>query len=343
MKKSLKVLLIGILAFALTACAQIPSDSNGNKSHINSNNGDSYYQPEDNTTNKINYAPIDEIVNAKLNSGLIQLNNDIFQQGGYINVADFVDKYKDKYDFTYWCPGGSDGTQIKKGGTYENCKDYLIEYNDDIFDDPLAYINWDHHRWGERWENFLEGLRKWKYYLKLTPKNGDEENIIKAYVVNATSPDEKITLDKAIVASLDSCGRNNSYTALEWFPGGFNDYHFDNFESCNHNYTVKTIKNFLESQGFSSLGEERRSDLWSTKDYENIKRFWEFETSIGSLHEDNPKGNHFIAFEIVGKENLFGANPFYYGEFCYDSNTDKIKSCKIILEFFIKDSEKTLN
>lgn len=47
------------------------------------------------------YTVSDEIKNADLSSGLVQLNGDIMQVGGYIKTSDFYAKYADEYNFVY--------------------------------------------------------------------------------------------------------------------------------------------------------------------------------------------------------------------------------------------------
>ena len=49
---------------------------------------------------KIVYEPCEEIKNASLNSGYVQIGNTVFRNGGYYTVADFVSKYSDKYDLS---------------------------------------------------------------------------------------------------------------------------------------------------------------------------------------------------------------------------------------------------
>lgn len=54
---------------------------------------------ETQSTTESAYAPTYEIKNASFESGLIQIGNDIFHQNGYYTVNQFVEKYRDKYDF----------------------------------------------------------------------------------------------------------------------------------------------------------------------------------------------------------------------------------------------------
>ena len=46
------------------------------------------------------YTVSDEIKNADLSSGLVQLNGDIMQVGGYIKTSDFYAKYADEYSLS---------------------------------------------------------------------------------------------------------------------------------------------------------------------------------------------------------------------------------------------------
>lgn len=102
----------------------------------------------------------DEIKNANLGSGKVQMNNDIFRESGYMTVADFAAKYKDTYDITY------------KDAPYAERLDYLLEYSKS--DDST------------------------NYHLELKPKITGAESIL-VYIGNRTSPDEKITIDKGII------------------------------------------------------------------------------------------------------------------------------------------------
>ena len=47
---------------------------------------------------EITYAPSEEILNAPFSSGLVQIGNDVFKQGGYMTVSQFIKQYGDKYD-----------------------------------------------------------------------------------------------------------------------------------------------------------------------------------------------------------------------------------------------------
>ncbi len=49
---------------------------------------------------EIKYEATEEIKNASFRSGYIQIGDTVFRNGGYITVADFVEKYGDKYDMS---------------------------------------------------------------------------------------------------------------------------------------------------------------------------------------------------------------------------------------------------
>lgn len=52
------------------------------------------------------YTPSDEIVNADFSSGLIQIGNDVFRNGGYYTVDQFIAEYGDRYDTSEIVPDG---------------------------------------------------------------------------------------------------------------------------------------------------------------------------------------------------------------------------------------------
>lgn len=315
-KKIAAVISAAAVALALAGCSAkedngVYVDKDGNISineskfedHVNSVFGGgeaSSKAPENSEPEEVPIAMTDEIKNAALNSGLVQYNNDIFQRGGYITVADFVEKWKDKYDITYL------------DGSYEERKDYLLEYSEDIF----SYRNsLGATRWSDR-----NGFSGNKYSLILKDKNNSSQPAIRAYVVNATSPDEKITLDKAIVAEIEPLKKEYRYAIPEWFPMGFADgdgYFNVKFESENNkSYTVKTLCETLEANG---IKEKEESDS-------EFNTYWII--TIGGTA---------VKCYVLGEENLFGAKPLYYFYFGIDSNTDKVKYVSCVLQRFVKE------
>ena len=47
---------------------------------------------------KVEFAPTEEILNATLADGKVQVGNTVFQMGGVLTVGDFVEKYSDEWD-----------------------------------------------------------------------------------------------------------------------------------------------------------------------------------------------------------------------------------------------------
>lgn len=318
LKKFAAVISAAALALALTGCGKEETQSAGNisKTEIraesvagsNTNTPASTKQEESQPEEK-SIAMTDEIKKAALNSGLVQYNNDVFQRGGYITVADFVEKYKDKYDITY------------KDGSYEERKDYLVAYSDGYFNGSMSV--------GYRWPNKSGGYNN--YALTLTPKNNNGGPVT-AYIANVTSPDEKITIDKAIVMELNY-SNETVYSGIvntpEWIPMGFADnenYFIVKFESENKKYNVDNLSELLEANG---LKKNATFDMGasivvpSPKGEENWITYWKKSSGFGCY--------------VLGEENLFGAKPLYYYSFIFDPNTDKLNYVGCTLEYFIKE------
>ena len=337
MNKKFKTISAVLLAAAMCAsfagCSKkgdngVYVDKNGNVSvneskfenHINSVfcGGENNSKPTSSAPKEEKFAATDEIKNAALNSGSVQLNNDIFQRGGYITVADFVEKYKDKYDFIYNCP--KDGW-IQEAGSYDECKEYLVEYKD-RFQEIYSSFGL---RWSERSNGGIGVFAGCEYYLTLTPKSANTANKINAYVVNATSPDKKITLDQAIVAEVAPAeGEHYALNAPEWIPMGLNDNDFKDYESENKNYSISNIGEALEAKGLKKCS-EKVSDysLPSSREAENYNTYWVGKSSVGCY--------------ALGEKNLFGAKPFYYYSFRIDENTDKVNYVSCTLQGFVKE------
>lgn len=308
-------LLAATICASLAGCAEKEKPNNGGEeltesnieSHLESlfGGGESSSAPETSGPEEVKIEMTDEIKNAALNSGLVQLNNDIFQRGGYITVADFVEKYKDTYDITY------------KDGTYEERKDYLIKYDEIIFKNyGLVGVQW------ARRQDYSGN----NYFLMLNPKSGNGGSPVMAYVANATSPDEKITLDKAVVIEVGSNLSHFEFTTPEWIPMGLNCYEFkDEYESENKSYTAKTIGEMLETKGLKKNAEFNQSGsrVPGSRKAENFNTYWKESDNYGCY--------------VIGEENLFGAKPLYYYRFTIDPNTDKVEYADCSLEYFVKE------
>lgn len=338
MNRNLKAIGAAILAAVMCAsfagCAKedngVYVDKNGNISineskfedHVNSAfGGGNNTTSSSNGTKEVTLAMTDEIKNAAPGSGFVQYNNDIFQRGGYMTVADFVEKYKDRYDIFY--NYAKDFTLQEE--PYDECKDYLLEYDkdEDILKKYNGYIN-------TAWQNRDGTMNRYagnNYYLTLKPKNGSNCKPVTAYVVNMTSPDEKITLDKAIVVEIESAYSNYKFVTPEWLPMGFNGSNFkDTYESENKNYTIKNLGEALEAKGLKKNSDFERIGFSAPgiSSAENFGTYWK-------------GGSDEIGCYVLGEENLFGAKPLYYFSFNFDPNTDKLDYVGCYLEYFVKE------
>ncbi len=81
------------------------------------------------------YEPLQEIIDADLSSGLVQIGDDIFKSGGYMTVNEFIAQYGDKYDMSEIKPDGyMEATQLFMEGATVSKKDSGIK----IY---VSYIN----------------------------------------------------------------------------------------------------------------------------------------------------------------------------------------------------------
>lgn len=81
------------------------------------------------------YEPLQEIIDADLSSGLVQIGDDIFKNGGYMTVNEFIAQYGDKYDMSEINPDGyMEATQLFMESATVSKKDSGIKIN-------VNYIN----------------------------------------------------------------------------------------------------------------------------------------------------------------------------------------------------------
>ncbi len=72
------------------------------------------------TVPEIVYEPTDEILNADFSSGLVQIGNDVFRNGGYYTVDQFIAEFGDRYDMSEVSPDGFVQTDaIWKTGSFQ--------------------------------------------------------------------------------------------------------------------------------------------------------------------------------------------------------------------------------
>lgn len=247
---------------------------------------------------EIVYEPTQEILDADFSSLKVQINNDVFQQGGYMTVAELAEQYGDRYEFTYM------------DGTYEERKDYLIEYK---FGADMGMSK-------KEWFEF--------YSITMTPLYGNDKHEIYAYIANLTSPDEKVTLDKAYVMYFAEAyiKDGKTYTPV-WTPKGFfaditeTFNKKEDFPSENGNYKFSDFSAFLEAQGFTKSDNAGISER-------------DMKDGNGDMKYTLSKNSYDVYF--VGKENDLGFKPLVKCYFGFDSNTDKIKNVYYSLINFVK-------
>lgn len=55
-------------------------------------------EPENNNTS-VEYSILEKVKKSSFEEGLVQIGNDVFRNGGYYTVKEFIDEYSDRYDF----------------------------------------------------------------------------------------------------------------------------------------------------------------------------------------------------------------------------------------------------
>lgn len=219
----------------------------------------------------------DKIVNAPLDSCLVQINNYVIKQGGYMTVAEFVEAYGDRCTFSY------------QQEPYEETKDYLIPY--------------------------LEDIQYSDHFLEVVPEVGSPFRLV---IANCTSPDEKITVDKAIVIKCEnfaSAFRSPIWSPKGWAVSGFSSRNIDRYDlvSTNKEYSLKDFPDFLESEGIEEyVWDEGSSGIFPPCTPENCQKYVRGDTD-------------YFAFYVAGETNLFGARPVFKYWIFFNSNTDKIQ------------------
>lgn len=219
----------------------------------------------------------DEIVNAPLDSCLIQINNYVIKQGGYMTVAEFVEAYGDRCTFLY------------QKEPYEETKDHLIPY--------------------------LEKIQYSSYFLEVVPEVGSSFRLV---IANCTSPDEKITVDQAIVIKCEnfpSAFKSPIWSPKGWAVSGFSSSNFDKYDlvSTNKEYSLKDFPGYLESEGLEEyVWGEGHSDIFPPCTLENCKKYVRGDTDG-------------FAFYVAGETNLFGARPIFQYWIFFSPDTDKMQ------------------
>lgn len=250
------------------------------------------------------YTVSDEIKNADLSSGLVQLNGDIMQVGGYIKTSDFYAKYADEYSFVY-CDGGH----------YEDKKGEMLNYR----------VGADNYFGGEWWDS---------YYMTLIPKVEPQGDEITVYVANLTNPDGQVSLADSYVVWAEETPMSNDIYTPAWIPTGMPtrlcydvtstkklDEIYDNIDD----YSAQSVQDMLASQGISK-GENSISGNYLSYVYSQGDMSMDGTYCVNS--DTDP--DVFVAY-VSGEKNAAGLTPLYRYHFAFDTNSKKLYESRMYL------------
>ncbi len=238
------------------------------------------------------YTVSDEIKNADLSSGLVQLNGDIMQVGGYIKTSDFYAKYADEYSFVY-CDGGH----------YEDKKGEMLNYR----------VGADNYFGGEWWDS---------YYMTLIPKVEPQGDQITVYVTNLTAPDGQVSLADSYVVWAEEKPMSKDIYTPAWIPTGMParlssdvlstkklDEIYDNIDD----YSAQSVQDMFASQGISK-GENSISGNYLSYVYSQGDMSMSGTYCVNS--DTDP--DVFVAY-VAGEKNAAGLTPLYRYHFAFDT------------------------
>lgn len=250
------------------------------------------------------YTVSDEIKNADLSSGLVQLNGDIMRVGGYIKTSDFYAKYADEYSFVY-CDGGH----------YEDKKGEMLNYR----------VGADNYFGGEWWDS---------YYMTLIPKVEPQGDSITVYVANLTNPDGQVSLADSYVVWAEETPMSKDIYTPAWIPTGMPtrlcydvtstkklDEIYDNID----NYSARSVQDMLASQGISK-GENSISGNYLSYVYSQGDMSMDGTYCVNS--DTDP--DVFVAY-VAGEKNAAGLTPLYRYHFAFDTNSKKLYESRMYL------------
>lgn len=250
------------------------------------------------------YTVSDEIKNADFSSGLVQLNGDIMQVGGYIKTSDFYAKYADEYSFVY-CDGGH----------YEDKKGEMLNYR----------VGADNYFGGEWWDS---------YYMTLIPKVEPQGDEITVYVANLTNPDGQVSLADSYVVWAEETPMSNDIYTPAWIPTGMPtrlcydvtstkklDEIYDNIDD----YSAQSVQDMLASQGISK-GENSISGNYLSYVYSQGDMSMSGTYCVNS--DTDP--DVFVAY-VAGEKNAAGLTPLYRYHFAFDTNSKKLYESRMYL------------
>lgn len=250
------------------------------------------------------YTVSDEIKNADLSSGLVQLNGDIMQVGGYEKTSDFCAKYADEYSFVY-CDGGH----------YEDKKGEMLNYR----------VGADNYFGGEWWDS---------YYMTLIPKVEPQGDSITVYVANLTNPDGQVSLADSYVVWAEEKPMSKDIYTPAWIPTGMParlssdvlstkklDEIYDNIDD----YSAQSVQDMLASQGISK-GDNSISGNYLSYVYSQGDMSMDGTYCVNS--DTDP--DVFVAY-VVGEKNAAGLTPLYRYHFTFDTNSKKLYESRMYL------------
>lgn len=250
------------------------------------------------------YTVSDEIKNADLSSGLVQLNGDIMQVGGYIKTSDFYAKYADEYSFVY-CDGGH----------YEDKKGEMLNYR----------VGADNYFGGEWWDS---------YYMTLIPKVEPQGDSITVYVANLTNPDGQVSLADSYVVWAEETPMSKDIYTPAWIPTGMPtrlcydvtstkklDEIYDNIDD----YSAQSVQDMLASQGISK-GDNSISGNYLSYVYSQGDMSMDGTYCVNS----DTAPDVFVAY-VAGEKNAAGLTPLYRYHFAFDTNSKKLYESRMYL------------
>lgn len=250
------------------------------------------------------YTVSDEIKNADLSSGLVQLNGDIMQVGGYEKTSDFCAKYADEYSFVY-CDGGH----------YEDKKGEMLNYR----------VGADNYFGGEWWDS---------YYMTLIPKVEPQGDSITVYVANLTNPDGQVSLADSYVVWAEEKPMSKDIYTPAWIPTGMParlssdvlstkklDEIYDNIDD----YSAQSVQDMLASQGISK-GDNSISGNYLSYVYSQGDMSMDGTYCVNS--DTDP--DVFVAY-VAGEKNAAGLTPLYRYHFTFDTNSKKLYESRMYL------------
>ena len=247
------------------------------------------------------YTVSDEIKNADLSSGLVQLNSDIMQVGGYEKTSDFCTKYADEYDIMY------------SDGTYEEKKDEMLNY----------FVGKDGLLTGDWWEI---------YSLTLIPKAEPKGDQITVYVTNLTAPDGQVSLADSYVVWAEEKPMSNDIYTPAWIPTGMparlssdvlSTKDLEEIYDDIDEYSAQSVQDMLSSQGLTK-GENNISGNYL---------YYVFSSGDMSMNgtycvNSDTDPDVFVAY-VAGEKNPAGLTPLYRYHFTFDQNSHKLYESKM--------------